>query len=67
MTFKPASGKINRVSANNLVADAHAAPTQNAVLVIADEERVVILEKWSGQFELVAGFTYAKVIGVLLK
>jgi hypothetical protein len=67
MASKSASSKIDRMSTHNLVTNAHAASAQNAVLMIADKERIIILIKRLGYFELMAGFTDTKFIGVLLK
>jgi len=64
---KAAVDNLDRVRADHFVADARALAAQDAVLVVADEERVVVLIQRARDVLLESGFGQAIVVRVLLQ
>ena len=59
--------EIDGTGADDFIANPHAAPAQDAVLVIADKEGVVVLVERFGNLKFMAGFIYAEFIGIFLQ
>ncbi len=58
---------VDGVHADDLVADAHAFAAEDAVLVVAHEEGVVVLEQRARELEVEAGLADAVAVGIFLQ
>ena len=67
MAVEAAAGIVDGVGADDLVADAHALAAEDAVLVVAHEEGVVVLVERAGHLEVEAGLGDVELVGVFLQ
>ncbi len=67
MAVKAPPGIFDRVHADDFVADAHALAAENTVLMVAHEERIVILVESPGHLEVEARRADAEFVGIFLQ